>query len=141
MGEKMLDMKFSLLAFIVLLASLSFRHGIAFKLQRQRRSAYRIAVLMNDDKGQGDIPLKIWKQTKTILPPVVTGDYTGERGDGNPLAALYNMLFVRIPTIAAGILYASKLNDSSWTLICDVGLGPFEVPPSLVALIVLVILS
>ena len=95
---------------------------------------------MSEDNGE-DVPLKIWKKTKAVLPPFVTGDHKGQRGDSSPLAALYNMVFVRIPIIATGLFYASKLSDPSWALICDLGFGQFEVPPTLVALAILVMLS
>ena len=130
-----------LLVVIVMISLFSMRSCAYRRIHGSRPIRIKYTHRMNENNGKEDIPLKLWKQTKTVLPPVITGDYTGQRGDSSPLAALYNMLFVRIPTIAAGFVYASKLNDSSWALICDLGFGQFEVPPTLVALAILVILS
>ena len=137
-----------LLALAVILSLISTRCSgyqqrrlpIRFKSRLDTEEVKGTLLRMSEDR-RDDIALEIWKQAKSALPPIITGDYTGQRGDNSPLAALYNMLFVRIPTIMAGLVYASKLNNSSWALVCDLGFGQFEVPPTLVALAMLIILS
>ena len=130
----------SLITFLVVCLITSM-HCHAYKYERRPFRFKYIHNLQMSEDNREDVPLKIWKQTKAVLPPFVTGDHKGQRGDRSPLAALYNMFFVRIPIIATGLFYASKLSDPSWALICDLGFGQFEVPPTLVALAILVMLS
>lgn len=75
--------------------------------------------------------LRLWRKVKSSLPPVVTGAYKKTTADANPMGALFNMLFIRIPILAAGILYVVNL-ATGHPLIMDVGYGPFEVSPIIV---------
>jgi hypothetical protein len=56
-----------------------------------------------------------------------------------PIAGFYNMIFVRLPTIVTGVLY-SKNALSGHPLVIDVGGGPTEVSPLIVAVVLFVIL-
>jgi len=82
-----------------------------------------------------------WVSTKTTLPPVITGAWNLSDGDKNPGGALYNMVFVRIPIIFAALVYAKFLIDGNHlTLDFGFGGGPTELPPLLVAIIVVIYL-
>ena len=85
--------------------------------------------------------LRAWKATKKILPFVFTGARTPTTADDNPIAGFYNMFFVRLPTIMAGIVY-SKNALMGHPLVIDVGFGsgPTEVNPLIVAMALFVIL-
>lgn len=84
--------------------------------------------------------LKAWKWCKQNLPYIVTGSEANSTvADENPLAGLYNLLLVRMPTILAGALYCKNLVQGH-PLIVDVGGGPGEVPPILVGAILYAIL-
>ena len=115
-----------------------------------------------------DIPsdLSIWKQSKKLLPPIITGlqpiiikskakqanraqsdvgawGRLGEAaGDENPSGALYNAVFVRLPAIAAAIWYSKKLisGDEAFMMTADLGFGPIVVSPVFVAFALIVIL-
>eukprot|EP00977_Amphora_coffeiformis_P021044 scaffold8752_cov160-Amphora_coffeaeformis.AAC.4 len=85
--------------------------------------------------------LRAWRATKKYLPFVFTGARTPTTADDNPIAGFYNMIFVRLPTIAAGIVY-SKNALTGHPLVIDVGFGsgPTEVNPLIVAMALFVIL-
>ena len=84
---------------------------------------------------------EVWLKCKEILPPVVHGAWKSDAGNENPLGAMYNLLFVRIPTLLAGAWYLSKLlNDNEFLMYFDFGLGPFNLPPAAVALVFIIIL-
>ena len=93
-------------------------------------------------------PLRIWKQVKSIFPPVMTGawtTWTGREsisvvGDDNPIGALYNMVFVRFPAIGMFGVYTKNLLQDK-PLIIDFGYGPFEVSPIIVYSVMFVILG
>ena len=44
----------------------------------------------------------IWLEVKNILPALITGAYDKQTGDENAGGALYNLVFVRLPTIVIG---------------------------------------
>jgi hypothetical protein len=84
--------------------------------------------------------LSIWRSVKTTLPPVVTGAYKPDRGDAAPGQALYNMIVVRIPTLLCTLWYAKSLAMGGGLFSLDFGFGPWEAPPTLVAIVVYIIL-
>jgi len=87
--------------------------------------------------------LKLWNVVVNYLPTIVTGDSkTFKDGASNPLELIYNMLFVRIPTILAGIVYGKNLFEGH-PLVVDIGFvgnGPIEVSPILVFIVLASIL-
>ena len=83
--------------------------------------------------------LRAWRATKRTLPRIVTGARAPHTADDNPMGGFYNMLFVRLPTLAAGLVYAKNI-ATGHPLVIDVGAGPTEVTPLLVATVLLVIL-
>lgn len=78
-------------------------------------------------KRNNDI-LTFWKMTRTNLPKFVTGAWRDDTGDDNPVGALYNMAFVRLPIILAFIGYVKNYTDGH-PLYVDFGNGPFEFAP------------
>ena len=84
---------------------------------------------------------RTWKSMRMNLPYVITGATKDEFSpvDKNPIGAIYNVLFVRLPTVLAGLLYSKNLIQGH-PLFCDVGAGPFEIPPLIVYGVLLVIL-
>ena len=75
-----------------------------------------------------------------MLPPFVTGAWDEGAGDTKPVEHLYNLLFVRMPTVGAGIVYAKNLLQGH-PLIVNFGDGTmFEVPSLFVFGIIAVIL-
>jgi hypothetical protein len=83
--------------------------------------------------------LRLWKTLKDRLPFVVTGARTPSTADDNPIGGIYNILFVRLPVIAAGLVYGKNLVEGH-PLIVDVGDGPFSVSPLIVLAVFFVIL-
>jgi hypothetical protein len=73
---------------------------------------------------------RLWRFCRQQLPYVMTGARTA-CCDDNPIGALYNMLLVRIPCIAAGLVYSKNMIEGH-PLIVDVGSGPFEMNPLIV---------
>lgn len=78
-------------------------------------------------KRNNDV-LTLWKMTRTNLPKFVTGAWRNDTGDDNPLGALYNMAFVRLPIILAFAGYV-KNNIDGHPLFVDFGSGPLEFAP------------
>ena len=76
--------------------------------------------------------LRLWRALKSCLPPVVTGARQDTTADENPMGALFNMMFIRIPTIIAGFCYGLNLSTGH-PLVMDLGSGPFEMNPLVVA--------
>jgi hypothetical protein len=76
--------------------------------------------------------LRLWRDLKQNLPPVVTGAYKPTSADENPIGGLFNMTFIRIPILLSGVFYIVNL-VSGHPLIMDIGSGPFEVNPVVVA--------
>lgn len=83
--------------------------------------------------------LRLWRGLKSRLPQVLTGARQVDTADDNPLAGIYNMIFVRLPTVAAGFVYGKNLYQGH-PLIVDVGNGPWEVNPLFVLATLYVIL-
>ncbi len=85
---------------------------------------------------------KTWLSMRLNLPYIITGaskDDDVSPVDKNPIGAIYNVMFVRLPTILAGLVYSKNLVQGH-PLFCDVGAGPFEIPPLIVYGVLLVIL-
>jgi hypothetical protein len=83
--------------------------------------------------------LRLWKTLKERLPFVVTGARTPTTADNNPIGAIYNIVFVRLPVIVAGLVYGKNLAEGH-PLIVDVGDGPFTVNSLIVLAVFFVIL-
>ena len=90
------------------------------------------------------VALRLWRTCKNQLPFVVTGARTASRtADENPIGGIYNIVFVRLPTIVAGFIYAKNLLLDGHGMIVDLGFGgagPFELPPIIVGAALYVIL-
>jgi hypothetical protein len=87
--------------------------------------------------------LTFWRGMKSIVPPIFTGAWPWRDpflADENPVGALYNILFVRLPVIGMGLVYSKNLNDGH-PFIIDYGDGPVEVPPLAVLLVFAIILA
>lgn len=79
--------------------------------------------------------LSLWRGAKSTLPPLVTGAWESrgdDFGDNNSGGSVYNLIFVRIPAIAAGLIYGKNL-VMGHPLVMDFGHGPFEMNPLVVA--------
>ena len=85
-------------------------------------------------------PLAIWKGVKNVLPPIVTGASDETIGNEAPAEALYNLIFVRTPTIVVGILYFQRISGGGNPIFMDLGLGSFELSPLLVLMAMWLIL-
>lgn len=83
--------------------------------------------------------LKLWMTLKERLPFVVTGARENSKGDENPIGAIYNIIFVRLPVICAGLVYGKNLSEGH-PLVVDIGEGPFTMSPLAVFAILFVIL-
>ena len=98
-------------------------------------SLTRNSILFGDDPPtqRNNTPLQLWKGTKSVLPPLVTGAWGDEEGlgDKNPMEHLYNLLFVRVPTVGLLLVYTRNVLIGH-PLEMDVGHGTFEVPPVVV---------
>ncbi len=77
---------------------------------------------------------------KKVLPPIITGATDDTLGDAFPAEALYNLIFVRTPTIVVGILYFQRISEGGNPIFMDVGLGSFELSPILVLMAMWLIL-
>lgn len=75
---------------------------------------------------------RLWLACQKHLPHVVHGTRVDdEKQQPEPLDAIYNMLFVRIPAIVAGLVYCYNLSTGH-PLVVDLGDGAFEMNPVLV---------
>ena len=83
--------------------------------------------------------LRFWQFCKQKLPRLVHGAREATTADDNPIGALYNMAFVRIPVIATGMIYGINLANGH-PLVMDFGDGPFEMNPILVAAMLYILL-
>ena len=81
----------------------------------------------------GSITFALWSGAKTVFPPIVTGARKANAGDADALGSLYNLLFVRLPTIAVGAGYLYNLSRGHPLMMDPFGTGPFAVSPALVA--------
>lgn len=87
--------------------------------------------------------LAFWRGVKSTVPPIVTGAWPWRDpflADENPMGAFYNILFVRLPIIGMGLVYAKNLNDGH-PFIIDYGDGPVEFPPLAVLLVLAIMLA
>ncbi len=85
---------------------------------------------------------RLWKTLKQRLPYALTGvskNNNDKSADDNPIGKLYNMIFVRFPTLVAGLFYSKNLVEGH-PLYCDIGYGLMEVPPLFVYGVLLIIL-
>ena len=100
------------------------------------------SILFGDNPAtkRNNFFLNVWRECQSTLPPLLTGviDTSSNNINNNnnnnsidPLAYLYNMIFVRGPTIIVGLFYI-KNAVTGHPLIVDVGDGPFEVSPLVV---------
>lgn len=80
---------------------------------------------------QDNYALELWRDCKKSLPTVVTGARTPTTADDNPWGAFYNMLLVRVPTIAMCFVYSKNLAEGN-PFVVDFGGGPCEMSPLLV---------
>jgi hypothetical protein len=97
----------------------------------------------NPSTKRNDVALNIWISFKEKLPAVVTGAWSWrstEGADANPIGALYNIAFVRLPVIGVGAIYIQNLIQSH-PLVMDVGQGTFEVSPFIVLSVLALILA
>eukprot|EP00581_Thalassiosira_minuscula_P000747 CAMPEP_0183738336 /NCGR_PEP_ID=MMETSP0737-20130205/54279_1 /TAXON_ID=385413 /ORGANISM="Thalassiosira miniscula, Strain CCMP1093" /LENGTH=152 /DNA_ID=CAMNT_0025972847 /DNA_START=63 /DNA_END=521 /DNA_ORIENTATION=+ len=94
----------------------------------------------NPPTQRNNAPLRFWRGTKSILPALVTGAWDDEgKGDTKPVEHLYNLLFVRIPTVCCMLVYTKNV-ATGHPLFIDFGDGAFEVPPLVVYGVILAIL-
>ena len=130
--------------------SLSSPSSIDENLQRPPINIRKESILFSDNPAtaQNNNIARLWKFFKNRLPYVFTGvskDSADKRSavvDKNPVGAIYNMVFVRCPSVLAGVVYSKNLIEGH-PLYCDVGFGtagPFEIPPLFVYGILLIIL-
>mmetsp|Transcript_833 Transcript_833/g.1281 ORF Transcript_833/g.1281 Transcript_833/m.1281 type:complete len:192 (-) Transcript_833:274-849(-) len=105
----------------------------AFKPSRGKSMLFSPPDNDDDEMNKAeDIPLVVWREVKSSLPRFVHGAKETDSGDDNPLGCIYNLIFVRVPVIGAGVVYAKNLL-SGYPLVIDVGQGPFEVNSFFVA--------
>lgn len=97
------------------------------------------SILFGDNPATRYDSLRAWRATKKHLPFVLHGARHATTADENPIGGFYNMIFVRLPTILAGCVYA-KNALTGHPLVIDVGSGPTEVSPLIVAAVFFVIL-
>ncbi len=108
------------------------------ELSRPSISFTRNSILFDEDAPtqRDNGPLRVWKSTKSLLPAVVTGAWDDEKkGDRKPVEHLYNMVFIRIPTVLMALVYSKNLIDGHG-LILSFG----EVPPIVVFAVFAIIL-
>ena len=90
------------------------------------------------------MPLHLWNWSKSKLPPIITGAWPWRDVDAaanqNPMGALYNIVFVRLPIIIIGITFG--INElQGHPLILDFGHGPFAMNPLFVFVVLAFILA
>jgi len=103
-------------------------------LQRPLVNLKKESILFSEDPSTMDKNdlLNVWVFCKQQFPYVLTGCQPHDTtANDNPLAGIYNMLLVRLPTILAAVVYAKNLAQGH-PLIVDVGDGPFVVNPLVV---------
>jgi len=87
--------------------------------------------------------LTFWRGVKKFVPPFITGAWPWRDpylGEANPLDAFYNIIFVRLPIVAMGFIYAKNLKEGH-PLIMDYGDGPFEMSPIIVFAVLAIVLA
>ena len=116
---------------IVCTAVEGFSHAKARGMFENTRSMAPLAMSVEEDAGAA------WKSVKKLLPPIVTGAWTGQEGDQEPLGALYNLIFVRLVTLVCTAAYCKALLGGGGQFSLNFGVGgPVEVPPLGVAIVV-----
>mmetsp|Transcript_5516 Transcript_5516/g.8486 ORF Transcript_5516/g.8486 Transcript_5516/m.8486 type:complete len:167 (-) Transcript_5516:2453-2953(-) len=108
------------------------------ELSRPSISFTRNSILFDENAPtqRDNGPLRVWKSTKSVLPALVTGAWDDEKkGDRKPMEHLYNMVFIRIPTVLMALVYSKNLIDGHG-LILSFG----EVPPIVVFAVFAIIL-
>lgn len=109
----------------------------------------RNSILFSDNpstKKRNNIMLDVWKTSRTYLPAFLTGAWPWrdvDRMDNQPVAALYNMIVVRLPVVLVGIFYWKQLLLDHHDLVMDFGFltdGPQVMNPLLVTLVLCFIL-
>mmetsp|Transcript_6888 Transcript_6888/g.12468 ORF Transcript_6888/g.12468 Transcript_6888/m.12468 type:complete len:151 (-) Transcript_6888:206-658(-) len=108
----------------------------------------RNSILFGDDPPtqRNNAPLRFWQGTKSLLPPIITGAWGDDggggdvgKGDTKPVEHLYNLLFVRFPTVCCMVVYVRNIMNGQ-PLVMDLGEGMFEVSPVIVFAVFLAIL-
>jgi hypothetical protein len=97
----------------------------------------------NPSTKRNDAALDIWILFKDKLPAVFTGAWpwrSTQVADGNPIGALYNIAFVRLPVIGVAAVYIQNLLQAH-PLVMDIGQGAFEVSPFVVLSVLALILA
>ncbi len=109
----------------------------------------RNSILFSENpstKTRNNPPLEAWKFCRTYLPAILTGAWPWRDVptlDERPLAALYNVVLVRLPVIVVAISYLYQKIAEGHDLVMDLGFdssGPQVVPPVLVIAILVLIL-
>ncbi|CAJ1959292.1 unnamed protein product [Cylindrotheca closterium] len=88
--------------------------------------------------------LDLWKTCKDRLPAVITGAWpwrSTQVADANPMGALYNIAFVRLPVIGVSIGYIQYNLLQGHPLVMDMGQGPFEMSPLIVLSVLALVLA
>ena len=109
----------------------------------------RNSILFSENpstKLRNNSALEVWKFTRNQFPAFLTGAWPWRdipHMDEQPLAALYNMLIVRVPVLAVMVAYLYQKIAQNHDLVIDLGFdsnGPQAVPPVLVIAILVLIL-
>jgi hypothetical protein len=110
--------------------------------QQQQQQQSRNEKDKGDENDNDTAALRVWRTCKQQLPFVLTGARTATTADENPVGGVYNIVFVRLPTILAGLVYTKNLLLDGHGMIVDLGFGagPFELPPIVVGAALYVIL-
>jgi len=100
------------------------------------------SILFGDNPATMDNnnALRLWKSLKGTLPFVFTGARRPDTGDENPIGAIFNILFVRLPVILAGLAYG-KNSMEGHPLVMDFGNGPHAMNLLLVLAVIFFILQ
>ena len=84
----------------------------------------------NPQTKRNNIILNVWKSTRSNVPKFITGAWYDDRTlDDNPMGALYNMAFVRIPILLAYMGYLKNTFLDDHPIFIDFGNGPFLFHP------------
>lgn len=105
----------------------------------------RDSILFSENPAtkRNDAAIGIWKASKEKLPPVFTGAWPWrptQLADENPIGALYNIAFVRLPVIGVAVVYIQNVFQGH-PLVMDMGRGAFEVSPFVVLSVLALILA
>mmetsp|Transcript_51976 Transcript_51976/g.62524 ORF Transcript_51976/g.62524 Transcript_51976/m.62524 type:complete len:193 (-) Transcript_51976:38-616(-) len=104
---------------------------------------YRDSMLFSDNPNnnrRSNVILHFWRRTKSTFPRIVTGAWRESTGEENPIGALYNMVFVRMPVLCALGVYLRNCSVGH-PLVVDLGNGPFEISPLVVVGVLFLILG